>query len=332
MNPAKYYLGNFSHASAATKPLIEQVKAMLELGITSEAQKLLLVAPDGMHPEPDLEALRLACLDQLNTPSETLCALALRTLDHRSFAFGSYLVAITHLLNQGRHQDVLQLEQRFRSSRLTLFGQACGIVACAATRLGRYAKALETLSLFYSRDHPAGLLLADSRLSALWDHYAQVRPSLEEAHNLCSSRIGQEINVVAAPQFHAPVGDFEHRHLVPHRLRPWLERNLGGTWIPKLEIPTAERRAFQQWNRERVQHAANLLKRALARAETVCLQSPDRPPPTPPKAPHTSGEGGATEAIRKANQAFIAALHEEMANQAQEQAPVIIGRSSGRHR
>lgn len=332
MQTIKTSLQNFEHASQATKPQVQAIKAMLLLGLTDQALAALPVSSDGMHPEADLEALRLACLDQQHTPSATLAEAALRALNHRPFAFGTYLLAITHLLHQGRHLEMLDLEKQCRRSHLGFVGEATILLACAATRLADFSTALHLLTYHYDGTLPAGHLMAESRLQPFWEHYARTRPDPTEARQMLSGWAQPEIDAAARPEFRGQIRDFDHAHHVPLSMRPWLERHLGGFWTLRPDTKSEQRLHFHQWNRTRIDLTLQLARQALDRAEIVRRTTdeplvPEPPPPVPPQARTPEDE----ERKRQIVEELCAAIDEELLDQAEEAAPVVLGRSH-RHR
>lgn len=111
-------------------------------------------------------------------------------------------------------------------------------------------------------------------------------------------------------------------------MHPWLERHLGGFWTLRPDILSEQRQLFHEWNRARVDLALQLARQALDRADIVRRTTDEPPAPKPPPpmlARKLTPEDEEHE--RKIIDELCAIIDEDLMDQAEEAAPVFVGRS-----
>lgn len=285
-NPA-HYMNCFRCSDPAHRAEWEQAQSWLLLGDAPRALASLSTEADGMSQNPEIEALRLLCLEQCQTPSADLGIAAVRALEKHGYVSRIYETAVIHLSSSGHDACALDLYLQYRHLPFPNLGEPLQNIACAAVDLGRHEDALRFVVEAVGTHSRPGDFLRDAQLTRLWSRLASTPPGQSVAQLLVSDAIHRLLSDARRMNLECSVCEFEKVTLVPPKFRPFLIRNPSSQSTMSPNAPADLRRRFGKWKEDRFRRNIRLLRRAIQGARQM-LQLHTREPSDPSSTPTPS--------------------------------------------
>ena len=248
---------------------MEQAQAWLYLGLPDQALATLKVEPDGMHPDPGMDALRFLCLEQMQTPSEELGQIAARSLAKHGYTERAFELATLHLVSSDQYRQALRLYDSYPDQRFPKLGEPLQNRACAETQMGLFDKALESVFRALSTHLQPEYILLDGQLTPLWRHFSAADHSPQAAELLVSPQIRRLADRAARSEIVCSVCGYEMKHTVPKVFVPFLVRDFSSHFRLAPDAPATLRRRFGKWRQDCFHRNRRLLCRAIHRAKEL---------------------------------------------------------------
>lgn len=236
-----------------------------------EAALRVLDSRRGACPETaELAALRLLAMELAGADPATLCGEAFESLERLGWNWNLFASTLFHAIDGGQWQTALDLCERWRR-RLgsPVFHGFQHNLACALAHSHREPEALEIVSQVGLLSPFPADLLRDDDLEPLWQYYARVQPSPQEADCLLSEGIARIVAEARAGRIRRSLTGSTVREALPVALRPWMVRVASGHYELGAAAPAEIRRARDVWLMRHLQSKLRLADQAIDLARAV---------------------------------------------------------------